>query len=358
MKKLKLFSALALSVALVSPSINSVQAASHSQLTYTQTGANYMYTNTPETVDGPGTGYLHRFETGKYSYYTLQRYTEPQQEYVAEFYNHNNAGMDLKFGYAVYNGSNTTKYVTVKNDSIKFSPQIRHNSMNLASDMEIAYMNDTKTERIPVPAWGSVIIKEQVVPGSTTITGKLKFTTDGNLTVRQFVSKEIKENSKKFPTATDIMDLKKTPQVKISTSEQTTGNFRTDTRKATVDYNKTKSFYVGAMGPHPKKDFDLSRVGINEYEKPFDYIGPQYTLHGNYGILYELTIKNGAGKQIEIVPNYQDNTPSTFVYFDGNKWTQAPQISSGSHKVTIPSNGVFKYILPGGTNGVKLFKFN
>ncbi|MFY4675096.1 hypothetical protein [Bacillus anthracis] len=363
MKRLKVFSALALSAALVSPSLNSVQAASHSQLTYTQTGANYMYSNTPETIAGSGSGYEHRFESGKYSYYTLQRYTEPNKEYVAEFYNHNNAGAttDLTFGYAVYNGSNTTKYVTVKNDAIKSGTQSRTNSMDIASQMEIAYMNDTQIERIAVPAWGSAIIKQQTIRGGNTITGKLKFTTDGNLTVRQFVSKK---NGDKFPTATDIMDLNKTPQVKISTSEQTTANYRTDTRKATVDYNTTKSFYVGAMGPHPnpevEKTFDLSRVGFNEYEMPIDKIGPQYTLHGNYGILYEFTIKNGAGKRIKIDPSFyaiNGTTPSTFVYFDGTKWTQAPRIENGSHIVTIPSNGVFKYILPGGTNGVKLFNF-
>ncbi|PEF15724.1 hypothetical protein [Bacillus cereus] len=70
--------------------------------------------------------------------------------------------------------------------------------------------------------------------------------------------------------------------MKIFKSEQTTANHRTDTRKATVDYNTTRSFYVGAMGPHPdpviEKTFDLLRVGFNEYETPIDKIGPQYNI--------------------------------------------------------------------------------
>ncbi|MCI0768389.1 copper amine oxidase, partial [Bacillus sp. TL12] len=132
MKKLKVVSSLTLGLSLFIPALSPAQAAT--KLTYTQTGANYMYSNSPETVKGPGAGYEHRFESGKYSYYTLQRYTEPGKEYVAEFYNHNNAGMDLQWGYAIYNGSSSTRYVTIKNDSIKYGPQsLDGNSMVVAS---------------------------------------------------------------------------------------------------------------------------------------------------------------------------------------------------------------------------------
>lgn len=356
MKKTKLVSALALSLSLLVPSLHSAQAAT--QLTYTQTGSNYMYSNSPETIKGTGAGYEHRFESGKYSYYTLQRYTEPNKEYVAEFYNHNNAGMDLQFGYAIYNGSNVTRYVTIKNDSIKTGKQDRRNSMTLAGDMEVEYMHDTRIETRAIPAWGSIFIKEQKVAGGNTITGKLKFFTDGNLTVRQFVSKE--KTDKTFPTPAEVMDLNKTPQVKISTSKQTTANFRTDTRKVTIDANKTKSFYVGSV----KGSAPDSEIGINEYEEPIDRLAnTEKPLQGNYGIVYEFHIKNGAGKQIKILPNFwhltdPKGTPSTFVYFDGQNWKRAPIVekSEGVHTaIPIPSNGVFKYILPGGTNGAKLF---
>ncbi|HFU7058101.1 TPA: hypothetical protein ACGN81_005197 [Bacillus cereus] len=350
MTKLKFFSALALSLALFVPSVESAQASTLSKLTYTQTGANYMYSNTPENIKDSNSGYEHRFENGKYSYYTLQRYTEPKKEYVGEYYHHNNSGGELHTGYAIYNGSNATRYVTIKNDSMKLG--IQDNPRAAASDMEIEYMSDIKVETKAIPAWSSIFIKDQRVPAGKTFTGKVKYFTDGNLTVRHFVSKQ--KPDKTFPTATEIMDLSKTPQVKVSTSHQTTANYRTDTRKTTVDYNATKSFYVGAISTseHPQE-----RIGINEYEEPIDYIGTSRILQGNYGILYEFTIKNGAGKQIEVVPDYSRGVASVFVYFDGNKWTKTPQITSGSHKITIPSNGVLKYILPGGTNGIKLFKF-
>lgn len=352
MKKMKMFSALTIGLSLFIPFFSPVQAASPSTITYTQTGANYMYSNAPETVYGSNEkpSYLHRFEPGKYSYYTLQRYVEPNKEYVAEFYNHNNAGTELQWGYAIYNGSSTARTVTIKNDSFKQGTQKDGNSMNLASQMEIEYANDTKTETKTIPAWSSIFIKEQKVAGGNTVTGKLKFVTNGNLTVRQFVSKQ--KTDKTFPTATEVMDLTKTPQVYVSTSDQTTANYKTDTRKATIDYNTTKSFYVGSNLENAKQN-----VGINEYETPIDQLsGAHSILDGNYGIVYEFTFKNAAGKKIRITPNYYKGTASTFVYYDGT-WKQAPKISSGTHEITVPTNGVIKYILPGGTNASKLFEF-
>ncbi|PEN91783.1 copper amine oxidase [Bacillus toyonensis] len=348
MKKLKMVSALALSLSLFVPSLSPVQAVS--TITYTQTGANYMYSNSPETIKGKNDGYEHRFENGKYSFYTLQRYTEPNKEYVGEFYNHNNSGTELQWGYAIYNGSSSARTVTIKNDSFKQGTQPNGNTMNIASQMEIEYANDTKIETKTIPAWSSIFIKEQKVTAGNTTTGKIKFITDGNLTVRQFVSK--KKTDGTYPTATEVMDLTKTPQVYVSTSDQTTANYKTDTRKATIDYNTTKSFYVGS-----NKNNAPQNVGINEYETPIDQLAnTASTLDGNYGIVYEFTFKNAAGKKIRITPNYYKGTASTFVYYDGT-WKQAPKISSGTHEITVPANGVIKYILPGGTNASKLFEF-
>ncbi len=161
---------------------------------------------------------------------------------------------------------------------------------------------------------------------------------------------------------------------------QTTAYMKYDTRSTIVyvDTNKPTKFCLSETADNNKFDRGKMYNDINsEYEtlginsKGIEKEGKKIHL-GNYSIIYEVQLlgNNLKNKRLRIKPNFID-TASVLLYFNGSwhgyffdKNNMYSDIQNSSVEkvvgkdffdIPVPSDGFFKYLLPGANNGLTFF---
>jgi hypothetical protein len=179
----------------------------------------------------------------------------------------------------------------------------------------------------------------------------------------------------KFEYGEDYLDANENKE-----PTQTTAYMKYDTRSTIVyvDTNKPTKFCLSETADNNKFDKGKMYNDINsEYEdlgkdsKGIDKEGRKIHL-GNYSIIYEVQLLGNSlkNKKIIVKPNFID-TASILLYFNGNwhgyffdKNNMYSDIRNSSVKrvvekdfieISVPSDGFFKYLLPGANNGLTFF---
>lgn len=186
------------------------------------------------------------------------------------------------------------------------------------------------------------------IPTGHYTTGKIKFVAKGSgLIARVFWIRtdKLKDPAQIFglPRATPEPDPTKSPWAR------TTAFFRYDNRTAVIDVNVTKSVYFGGLDNNP-----------GEYEKGLNVLGNPY-LRGNYGITYEIFLKNAKGKKIKITPNLFDKKAQIVLWEPSKGWYRTSLITTSSQTkywlIDVAPEAYFKYVLPSFNCGNIVFEF-
>ncbi|ANB57677.1 hypothetical protein GFC29_3111 [Anoxybacillus sp. B7M1] len=330
LKKVKILIALIISFCFASM-VNPAEAAY--LVSMTQSGNKYIYSNNPESIQGT------MVSSSPYGKYTIDQPLQSSTTYVAEFYHHNYTGDSLRVGIAIKNNNSYTANVRVQNKAILAGQYTLETSTSVLRD----FGNSTNDQTISIPANSTVTILYTDVPTQYIVNGKVKFTPQaGNMNARVFFISTSKYN------VNNIFSL---PRATSANSSMTTAFFNYDTRTVNVNAATTPSFYLSAYQDNP-----------GEYETGTNVLGSSKLL-GNYGIVYDVYLSNAAGKRIKITPNLasQGATQAQIVLWTAsNSWYRTTYVNRSSSQpywlMSVPSDGHFKFTLPGGNFGNVLFE--
>ncbi|TYS25752.1 hypothetical protein FZC71_04220 [Bacillus subtilis] len=303
------------------------------QLNFTKSGGNYLYSNNVETILGS------EVSSSPYGKYTVEHSLSANNEYTAEFYHHNNASTNLTFGIAIKNNNTKSAQVRVLGKAVNAGSQ----TLDTATLTTRDFGNSTNDQYITIPAGQTVVLLSKDVTAPFIVDGKVSFVpTASNMKARIFYMKTSNYN------VNSIFGL---PKQTTSDYQKVSGVFPTWKRYATVDgnifYNNT--FYLSSY----------SWVGNqNEYDTPISYIGKS-NLDGNYGVLYDLQLKNAAGKRLKITPYLNEKDPRAagqlVLWTSSTGWYRTTSINHTSAikywVMSIPADQHIKYMLPGGNYG-------
>ncbi|EPC8411941.1 hypothetical protein ACR3AM_006436 [Bacillus thuringiensis] len=294
----------------------------------TSGGSKYIYSNNPESIEG------NMVNTAPYGKYTVDQPLQNNTSYVSEFYHHNYTGASLRVGIAIKNNNNYTANVKVQNKAILTGKY----TVDTASSLLRDFGNSNNDQTISIPANGTVVILSIATPTQYIVNGKVKFIPQsGGLSARNFFVSDNKYN---------IKELFKLPKATSTKNDMTSGFFNSDTRTLTIDAKTVSNFHLSAYTANP-----------GEFETGTNVIGNSKLL-GNYGIVYDVFLKNATGKRIKITPNLASvgaTQAQIVLWTSANSWYRTSYVSRNSAEkywlMAVPSDGHFKYSLPGGNFG-------
>lgn len=326
MKKQKRLASILLSLLLLFSNVSGIHA--YSTISMIQSGSKYIYSNNPEAVTGSVYG-----SNGKY---TIEQALLKNTSYVFEYYHHNWTGSNKKFGIAIKNNNSTSAQIRVVKEALTTSS----NTLTASTTTLKNYGNSSKDVYVTIPANGTIFLQETTVQGSNIVNGKIKFIpTKSNISARVFFSSTSSSSN-------SIFNLSRATSTNTS---MTTGYFAHDTRYANVDINNIheNTFYLSAYNSN-----------TNEYETGSNVLGSSKLL-GNFGIIYDIQLKNCSGKRIKITPNLDspNATQAQLVLWKNNNigWYRTTYINDNSSTkfwlMSVPSDQNFKFSLPGGNFG-------
>lgn len=327
-----------MAIPLINPRVTSAQPA----VQFIQTGSRYIFSNNPEPIKETAVA------NAAYGQYSIEQPLLGQVPYDCDFTHVNKTNAKLTMGIAVINTTKTPNKVRVISEALRNSVGY----LNEFTDIALAYqkgLSDKKDRYINVPADSTVILMANQVPKGYCVYGKTKFVPLANgLKLRIFWIKTDKFTIPKLvntlPKAIEEQDMKTSPWAR------TTAAFVYDARYATIDCSVIKSVYLGALHPNP-----------GEYEKGTNVTGNPYLI-GNYGITYDLQLKNFKGKQLKINPKNSGYQVEQLVLWDAKQgWYKTSVLRRKTNNehwlINIQPDGHLKYTLPSMNCGVLLFEF-
>ncbi len=314
----------------------------YDSLTMTPGGHYYIYSNCPESVNSSVLG-----STG--ATYTINTTLTSGNTYDVEYYHINYTGSTLRAGVIVINNGSTTAQFTVKNYAK--TTRVPNGDRATHAYMQNSYQNSTNNQTYVLQPGESRIIDyvETSIPANNVGNGKVKVQANSSsLGLKIYLANSSASQS-------TIQSCARCSQNNDTT--HTTGLFAKDSRSVSFDVGNstTNSFYLAAYNSSTNTN------ELSDYINPYGDVGTigrgPSQLAGNYGVRYDVQLTNyGTKNKIKITYDYASHGSSAvdleaISFYNGSSWEKISltNTSSGCYVYkSIPSNGAFKFILPGG----------
>lgn len=316
-------------------SISSVSYAA-TPVTFTQGGGNYIYSNCPEAITSTLAG----------RYYTIDQSLTANIAYQGFFYHGNWASPTMKVGIAIKNENSTTQYVVIRSKALsnQFKGSLDEPSLT-SKNYQVGLDTTADDYYVYINPGQTAIIGSINIANSYYSQGQIHFTPSANNMKARVFWQTSTDNTSPFDSS-----FSRAPG-EDPIYARSTGLFTKDVRYANISYPTTNSFYLSYVGG------SWQTYNPNEYQAASSgYLGSQY-IGGNYGIKYDLTVQNAAGRTLRIYPYLPDaNAKGKIVLWTtSNGWYTTPQLTQASSpqywQMAVPSDGKIKFILPGGNHG-------
>lgn len=336
-----------LALCLVFVLIMATTAFAQTPLTFTNGGNNFIYADSPEAFSLGSDSLIYQYGAGLGTSYK-------DVEYYYWLYN-KNAGYDAcRVGIAVQNTTGSSVTITYKGKSNNVAVASGGQDDGLALSYTPAVLRDFENatyQTITVPAYSSVIVTNlnnnfSFSPNYLRFAygrAQLKSSVSSGVYVRVFAAGQSK-------TAAQVFAASPTP----GDGSHFCGELSYTQKNATLDALNIDSYKIFEW--QRDQYGNLINKNTAEYTTVLSYKSGSISQHaGNYGVIYNLTINNAAGKKIKIIPNWAAASKACIVYsLNGSAWTVPAVINNGGMyywSLGTNSTANVKLILPGGNYG-------
>lgn len=301
----------------------------------------YLYSDSPETIRPTATPKVLASPANGYLTGTTFNANERLD---FELYHHNEYGVEKKFGIVVQNDNSTSVTLTLHNRAINTVKGDQRKQQDMTAVLMVNYFNSAATT-ITIPAKSSRFVLEANVPTANLVYGKLSMTSNkGNVYVRVVYGDKSKAADYYF-----TLDKQVTAQPDFFS-----GQVNYIQKNATVDANSVKTFVLGEWPPKINGSDDRPFINHDEYEKVLSHKdGGNKVLGGNYGVIYQVKIKNLNGRRVKLAPDDFGTNEwrlcNRIVFRVGNTWYTSDTLDTSNPSVYMTLyNDTLTIVIPGG----------
>lgn len=241
-----------------------------------------------------------------------------------EFYHHNYTGMTKRFGIVVQNGNSTAVTLTLHNKAIGVSDPDSADELLMTAPLVRNYFQSTATT-VTIPAKSSQFVLYTDVTSGKLVNGKLSMTSN-----KGSVYARIVYGNTSTAASTYFSQECKYPEP--ADSKYFSGQVNYAQKNVTVNANSVTSFMLGEWVVNKNK---------NEYDTVLSTKANSLPkLAANFGIPYQVTINNAAGKRLKITPNWSGSAKVANIVLKNaaGTWYTTGNITSGSWYYALGSS--------------------